>query len=288
MSRVAVVTCQGADDPDNPTLFSALAGAGLDARLVVWDDPGVRWDEFDLSVVRSTWDYTDRRNEFLSWARGVPRLFNTADVIEYSSDKHYLSDLEERGLRIIPSHFAEVGTVPELFDVEFVVKPTVGAGSRRVERYRPEDAALALAHVRELHTQGLDALIQPYVNSVDTLGERAVIFIDGQYSHTMRKGALLNVSANDRDFEYRRQQMSLVDAEADAIDYARDVLSSIGRSNLLYARVDLVATIRGWLVMELELIEPALFLTYHDAAAPALAAGIVRRLDEYANGALSE
>jgi glutathione synthase/RimK-type ligase-like ATP-grasp enzyme len=277
VSHVAIVTCEGADDPDNPALFGALADAELDATLVSWDDHSVRWDEYELVVVRSTWDYPRRRDEFLAWTRTVPNLVNPADVIEYSSDKHYLADLEARGLRIIPSHFCDVGEEPKFFDVDFVVKPCVGAGSLHVERYRPNETDRAQEHVAALHAGGRDVLIEPYINSVDTLGERAVIFIDGTYSHAMTKGAMLNVAATERDFLYRREQMSSAEGEADAIDYATEVLSTLDFSNLLYARVDLVATIQGWLIMELELIEPSLFLTFQDRSASALAAGIARR-----------
>jgi glutathione synthase/RimK-type ligase-like ATP-grasp enzyme len=279
VSRVAIVTCEGADDPDNPTLFRALASAQLDATLAKWDDPSVNWDSFDLVVVRSTWNYPTRRDDFLAWTRRVPNLVNDAAVIEYSSDKHYLADLEARGLRIIPSHFCDVGDDPSFFDVDFVVKPCIGAGSINVERYRPHETTQARAHVAALHAAGRDVLIQPYINSVDTLGERATIFIDGQYSHAMTKAAMLNVTAAERDFLWRRQQMSLVEGEPDAVDYATHVLTTLGYSDLLYARVDLVATIRGWLVMELEMVEPALFLTFKEGASDALAAGILRRIN---------
>ncbi len=278
MSRVAIVTCEGADDPDNPALFGALDEARLDATLVSWDDPSVAWDGFDLVVVRSTWDYPSRRSEFLDWARGVANLENPYPIIEYSSDKHYLADLERRGLRIIPSHFCDVGDEPTFFDVDFVVKPCVGAGSLHVERYRPSDLGSAREHVAALHAEGRDVLIQPYINSVDTLGERALTFIDGEYSHAMTKGPMLNVAATERDFLYRREQMSLATGEADAIGYASEVLATLAMADLLYARVDLVASVEGWLVIELELVEPSLFLTFHEPAAHALAAGITRRL----------
>jgi glutathione synthase/RimK-type ligase-like ATP-grasp enzyme len=278
VSRLAIVTCEGASDPDNPVLFRALAAAGLEASLVSWDDPSVHWDGFDLVVVRSTWNYPSRRDDFLAWTRTIPHLLNPADVIEYSSDKHYLTDLESRGLRIIPSHICDVGEEPEFFDVDFVVKPCVGAGSLSVERYRPDETQRARDHVAALHEAGRDVIIQPYINSVDTLGERAIIFVDGAYSHAMTKGPMLNVPASERDFLYRREQMSAAVGERDAIEYANDVLSTLGYSDLLYARVDLVATIQGWLVMELEMIEPALFLTFNEAAGDALAAGILRRL----------
>ena len=103
----------------------------------------MRWDEYDLVVVRSTWDYPRRREEFLDGPDRCPTCSNPSEVVEYSSDKHYLADLESRGLRIIPSHFTAVGEAPQFFDVDFVVKPCVGAGSLHVERYRPEEVARA-------------------------------------------------------------------------------------------------------------------------------------------------
>jgi glutathione synthase/RimK-type ligase-like ATP-grasp enzyme len=280
VSRVAIVTCQGADDPDNPRLFAALDELPLSADLVIWEDDAVRWEDYDLVVLRSTWDYPAHRSEFLEWARNVPRLQNPLAVISYNSDKHYLADVEAHGLAIIPSRFYAVGERPN-FDVgplvDFVVKPCVGAGSLHVERYRAHEQDLAMRHVQRLHDEGRDVLVQPYIHSVDTLGELGLIFIDGAYSHAMKKGAMLNVAQTERDFLFRREQMSSALAEADAILFATEVLEVMGFSDLLYARVDLVATIRGWLVMELELVEPSLYLTFDDHAAGKLASAIAAR-----------
>lgn len=281
VSRVAVVTCEGADDPDNPRLFGALGEFEVSADLVVWDDDAVRWNDYDLVVIRSTWDYPSRRSDFLQWARSVAHLENPSAIVEYSSDKHYLADLEAHGLGIIPSRFCAVGESSD-FDfgdrADFVVKPCVGAGSLDAARYRANELDVAMRHVEELHAAGRDVLIQPYIHSVDTLGERALIFIDGAYSHAMRKGAMLDVAQDDRDFLYRRERMSPALGEADAIAYATEVLSTMKMDDLLYARVDLVASTKGWLVMELELVEPSLYLTYDDSAASALVAGIAKRL----------
>ena len=94
-----------------------------------------------------------------------------------------------------PSPSVTWARIPQFFDVDFVVKPCVGAGSLHVERYRPEETARARAHIAALHAEGRDALIQPYINSVDTLGERALVFVDGSYSHAMTKGAMLQRSS---------------------------------------------------------------------------------------------
>lgn len=281
MSRVAIVTSKGAQDPDNPRLFAALEALDLPGDLVVWDDDTVHWDEYDLTVIRSTWDYPSRREEFLAWARVRGRLENPFAIVEYSSDKHYLADLEAHGLRVIPSRYCAVGESPDFYfgdRVDFVVKPCVGAGSLQVVRYGSDEVEAARRHVAALHGEGRDVLLQPYIHSVDTLGERALIFIDGAFSHAMTKGAMLNVAQSDRDFLFRREQMTLAEAEAEAVSYAREVLSTMGLSDLLYARVDLVATVQGWLVMELELVEPSLYLSYHEEAAEKLAAAIATRL----------
>ena len=281
MSLVAVATCAGDDlvDPDSPLLLDALAAAGVDAELVVWDDEGVDWDRFARVVVRSTWDYARRRDAFLAWASGLRRVLNPAQVLRYSSDKHYLDDLAMRGHDVVATTFCDVGDIPTFPAVDFVVKPCVGAGSIDADRYGPDDLERARAHVARLHGAGRDAMIQPYVTSVDTRGERALIFIDGAFSHAMTKGAMLNVAASDRDVLFRREQMSLAVAEPAALAAARAILDDHRFADLLYARVDLVDDEGTWRLMELELVEPSLFLSYCDTAPTALAMAIRARLD---------
>jgi glutathione synthase/RimK-type ligase-like ATP-grasp enzyme len=265
-------------DPDSPTLLRALADVGLKAELAVWDDPSVDWSHFDAVVIRSTWDYWSRRAEFLAWAKSIKHLFNPYSVIEYSTDKHYLSDLEKHGLKIIPSHFCDRGKKPRFFDHDFVVKPCVGAGSRDADRYRADEHDRARRHVEALHAKGLDALLQPYVDSVDSDGERALIFIDGAFSHAMTKLAMLNVTQLDRNNLYREEQIFADDAEPDAVALAEHILEVKGFSHLLYARVDLVRMGSEWAIMELELVEPSLYLRDDDDAASKLATAVAKRL----------
>ena len=278
MSRVAVATCAVNDiDPDSPVLLAALDRAGVEARLCAWDDPAVAWGDYDLVVVRSTWDYPERRGDFLRWARGLARVENPYPVLEYSSDKHYLADLASRGVRVVASTFVEVGEATTWPVGDFVVKPSVGAGSRDAERYRPDQVELAAAHVARLHALGRDALVQPYVHSVDEVGERALVFIDGSFSHALTKGAMLNVVADDRDALFRRERMTLCTPEPEALAFAAAALDAVQWTELLYARVDLVRDDWGWALMELELVEPSLFLVHHPPAAVSLAQGIARR-----------
>ena len=276
MSAVAVATASSVQDPDAPALLDALARRGLDAQLVAWDVT-VPFDRFDLVVIRSTWDYVARRDDFLAWARSIEHLANPYWAIEYSSDKHYLADLAARGHRVVETRFCDVGSEPSFFEGDVVVKPAVGAGSGGAARFRADELDAATAHVAALHRDGFDALIQPYVRSVDARGERAVVVIDGEATHAMTKSAMLNVAESVRTAQFRRNQMSRADLEPEVRDYVTGLLADERFAGLLYARVDLVETDAGWALMELELVEPNLFLTYDAAATERLAAAIARR-----------
>jgi hypothetical protein len=279
--RIAIATSLSDDvnlDPDAELLLDALIDVGIEGSMCVWDDPLIHWNDFELTVIRSTRDYTRDREGFLAWARGIERLLNPYPIIEYSTDKHYLRDLERRSHRIVPSTFYDVGEEPVFPNSRFVVKPTVGAGSIDADKYTREDHEDALAHVRRLHASGRDAMVQPYVASIDDVGERALVFIDGNFSHSMTKGAMLNTDAHDRDALFRRGQMSVATAEADAVAFAEAVLSEEPFQGILYARVDLVKMAEGWAIMELEMVEPSLFLVYDNRAPRRLAEAISARL----------
>jgi glutathione synthase/RimK-type ligase-like ATP-grasp enzyme len=277
--RVAIATCEDLYvDPDTPLLLEVLTSLGIQHELLAWDDPNASWDRFDATVIRSTWDYAPRRDEFLEWATNVPNIYNSFDLVAWNTDKHYLRSLQQAGINVIPSTFADVGIDPIFPTGNFVVKPTVGAGSLDAERYGSGDHARAHAHVRSLHATGRDVIIQPYVTSIDEEGELALVFIDGAFSHAMRKGAMLNAVENDRSQLFRAEQMSLAAASPETLQFAREVLDAGDASSALYARVDLCRLEDSWAVMELELTEPSLFLTYHPEAATELARAILKRL----------
>ncbi len=150
--RVALVTSERGlrVDPDLRLAGSALQAAGLTVDRVRWDDPAVNWDHYDLAVVRSCWDYAWRLEEFLAWAASVPRLRNPVEVLRWNTDKTYLRDLERRGLPVVPTVWdpATAGELPNAG--EWVVKPSISAGSRDTARWsEPQDA---LAHAGRLVT----------------------------------------------------------------------------------------------------------------------------------------
>ncbi|HEU5109044.1 MAG TPA: hypothetical protein VFT95_10895, partial [Micromonosporaceae bacterium] len=213
-ARVALVTCAELPDldADDRLLLAPLADRGLAARAVVWDDPAVDWAAYDLVVLRDPWDYVERRDAFVAWAAGVPRLANPADVVAWNTDKRYLGELAAAGVPVVPTAWVRPGDgwrSPEAG--EFVVKPVVGAGSRDTGRYdagRPEDRRLAETHVARLAAAGRTAMVQPYLAAVDTHGETALVFLGGAYSHAVRKGAMLTGPDVGDDSLYRPETIA--------------------------------------------------------------------------------
>ncbi|WP_125774897.1 ATP-grasp domain-containing protein [Antribacter gilvus] len=298
-ARVALATCSVLPDldADDRPLVDALVARGVDAAAVVWDDPSVDWSAFDLVVVRSTWDYSARRDQFLAWADSVPHLLNSADVIRWNTDKRYLRVLEEAGVPVIPTiwldperHLSKraIHTRMPAFG-DFVVKPVVSAGAKDTGRYQPisaESRALAIMHANELLISGRWAMIQPYVTSVDTAGETCLVFVDGEHTHAVRKNALLTGPSRPTQGLYQEEVMTPFEASEAQVEVARRALDAaakeLGTSEpLLYARVDLVTRDDGTpMVIELELTEPSLWMQFSgDAkAAERLADAIVARL----------
>lgn len=278
--RVALATCaQVRDgDPDDAPVIGELAGRGVDAQAAVWDDAGVDWSQFALVVIRSTWDYALRREEFLAWARSVPRLANSSDILRWNTDKRYLGDLDRAGVPVVPTTFVEPGHPFALPSAgEFVVKPAIGAGGRDTARYTTADAELAAEHVAALHADGRTAMIQPYVADVDSAGESSLLYLGGTYSHSVRKGPLLTGSNRQVDGLYREETITVRTVEPAELGVAAAALAAVpgGPEALLFARVDLLPGPQGTpLLLELELTEPSLFLAHEPTAVERLADAI--------------
>ncbi|GAA2344326.1 hypothetical protein OKJ48_33705 [Streptomyces kunmingensis] len=288
MTRIALVTCRPAPhisvDHDLPLLAAELERAGAEAVIAYWDDPEVDWASYDLAVIRSTWDYSWRRDEFLEWAArcaAVTRLANPVDVLRWNTDKRYLGDLARAGVPTVPTSYVAPGEAPALpADTEYVIKPTSGAGSRYAARYTPAERDVALRHLARMHAEGLTAMVQPYVAGIDVSGERAVLFYGGAFLHSIRKGAVLapGVAYDERKVAHPAlEPWQPTEAEL-AVAAAALALVPGGAEQLLYARVDLVDGADGQpCVMELELVEPNLFLnTVHPGSVGTVAEAILK------------
>ena len=273
-----------------------MAAAGLVAEVLDWDDPAVRWSDYDLALLRSTWDYTDRLEEFRGWLAHVSRqtrLHNPEPVVAWNTDKHYLRDLAALGLPAVPSAFIEPDEparaaierfLAEQPCAEFVIKPTVGAGSRGARRLGRAQLKEASAHADALLAAGRSVLLQPYLEAVDRDGETALLFFGGQFSHAIRKGPLLRPNADPTRALFAPEHITARTPQPAERAVAERVLSALrdaGRTPepLLYARVDLLRDAAGApFVLELELAEPSLFLGFAAGAAERFAQQIAAQV----------
>jgi glutathione synthase/RimK-type ligase-like ATP-grasp enzyme len=275
--KVLLAACEALPqgDGDDEVLLHALRDVGCEADWIVWSDPAAPIADADLVILRATWDYDGRRDQFLAWCESLPLLRNAPAIARWNTDKAYLLDLAAAGLQIVPTELVAPGADARWPDTEFVVKPSVGAGSRGAQRFAAGDAAAAGAHLTKLHARGKAALVQPYQSTVDADGETAVVFIAGQYSHAFVKGPLLVPDAGLHDSGLYAPETLHADDPGpelrkfaeDAIDAGAEVLG-IRREELLYARVDVV---RGAddspLLLELEVTEPSLGFEFGGPAA---------------------
>jgi glutathione synthase/RimK-type ligase-like ATP-grasp enzyme len=283
---VALATCSLVPDLDDDEglVIPALARRGVAAHPAVWDDRSVVWDDCELVVVRSAWDYAERRDDFLSWSASLPRVLNAVPVLEWTTDKVYLRDLAARGIPVVPTVWIEPGTATQSLALppgEVVVKPAVSAGARNTSRYRSGAEVGVRAHVDRLLDDARTVMVQPYVRSVDDRGETALIYFAGAFSHAVNKGALLIEPGRVTQGLWEPERIAAVEPEAKERDLAEAVLDSLPwpRVELLYARVDIVRGSDGRpLVLELELAEPSLFLARAEGAAERFAAAITDRL----------
>ncbi len=286
-ARLALATCAELPDldPDDRLLRDALVARGVAVDTAVWDDPTVDWASYQHVVIRSTWDYTDRQAQFVDWARRVEQtsaLLNPADVIAWNTDKTYLRDLDERGLPIVPTIWLDpernmssraINSRLPAFG-EFVIKPTVSAGSRDTGRYdasATQQRMLAITHAKNLMAVGRKVMLQRYLRAVDTAGETGLVYLDGTFSHAVRKSALLSGPFRAGDLEgalYRGEVIAPREpspAERELGDRVVDALAGVfpAAQPLLYARVDVIPDDEGTpVILEVELTEPSLFLDH--------------------------
>jgi hypothetical protein len=281
--RVAFATCSEFPEgsPDD-----AQAAATLGADAVVWNDPAVGWDAYDRVILRSTWDYTFGVHAFLDWCRAVgrERLRNDADVVAFNADKRYLRELS---CPTVPTVFVAPGEQMPTLDGEIVVKPNVSAGARNTGRFGVAVAEDARELVERIHASGRTALVQPYLRSVDSHGETALVFIAGQLSHELHKRPVLApdevAPVIEGPLAVARAMLdeNLVVARAAADDertLARAIIDEVSErfGVPLYARVDMVREDGGRpVLLELELIEPRLYFEQAPGAAGRFAAAVL-------------
>jgi len=262
-------------------VIDALRMLGLTVARRAWSDPDVDWQRTRAAVFRSTWDYFERIEAFAAWldrASTLTRLVNDAALIVWNMDKHYLTDLHAAGIRVVPTDILEAGTRLRLADRldergwdEVVIKPAISGGARLTWRANRSSACT--------HQAALDAclareamLIQPFETDIMANGELSLMVIDGTVTHAVRK------IARPGDFRVQDDHGGRVVAHTpspEEIGFALDAVKACPVAPV-YARVDLVRSVDGLRLMEIELIEPELFFRFHPPAATAFAQALAR------------
>lgn len=279
MTRVALVTCRALADleGDDRRLLAPLAALGVAGVPATWDDSSVAWETFDAIVLRSTWDYHARAGAFLEWIDRVEaagcRVWNPPLVIRWNADKRYLRVLQQAGVATIPTAWANAGTRIDLPNLlagrrwrEAVVKPVVSGGGARTERVTASAAQPFVAQY--------DLMIQPYLTEIETEGEWSLMYVDGAFSHAVRK------RPQPGEFRIQPQYGGRI-SRADPPSHvyaAADAALRWAPGPWLYARVDGLDVGGVLQVMELELIEPRMFLSHDVGAAERFAAAIAARV----------
>ncbi|CAN5527124.1 hypothetical protein BH10ACT11_BH10ACT11_15070 [soil metagenome] len=277
---------------DDPKLLAALSERGVEAQIRAWDDDSVDWSQPKLVAVRSTWDYTFMRDAFLVWTQRIGgRLHNSHELVAWNSDKRYLADLADLGLPTVETQFVSPGASWVLPNGEVVVKPTVSAGARDTGRFAPDHHGKATDLVEAITSSGRTAMVQPFQASVDSEGETALVFIDGEFSHSLRKRAVLSpdevAPLSDEGPKaakamYEPDLVGPAEAADDQLALAKRLLAEVEARfsyRPLYGRVDLLRGDDGApVLLELEMVEPNLYFQHAPEAAGRLADAIALRL----------
>lgn len=286
LHRVALVTCDAYRDlyEDDRPLVPALAALGIHAQPAVWSDDAVDWDSFDALVMRTPWDYFARTDAFRPWldariAGGV-LLCNAGDILDWNYDKRYLQDLAAAGVPLVPTICIERGERADVAALarergwdEIVAKPTVSGGAYRTHRFHIDDAAAYADEIAGI-LQDRGVLVQPFLPEILSAGELSLLFFDGEFSHAVLKRA--------RPGEYRVQfqfggTTEHVAVGPDLVEQARACVLA-APSLPVYARVDGVVVDGRFLLMELEVFEPLMFLAADPDAPGRFARAIQGRL----------
>jgi len=281
--KIALATCAelpGWEVDDQP-LIESLQSKGATVAFPIWNDAHVDWEQFDITVIRTTWDYHLKKNEFVAWCNSVPRLFNNAAIVSWNTHKSYLRELSKKGVAIAPTVWIETGekidaarTMEQFKTDRGFIKPQVGACASDTLRFTLDNVKEAQAFLdSQLHQ---DMMMQPYIASVETDGELSAIFIDGTLSHGVQK---IPVAGDYRvQDDFGASDMPYTFTKSEVREMNKTLLAVPDNASLLYARFDYLRSDEGTLLLnELELVEPSLFFRHSEESASLLADAIIKR-----------
>ena len=278
MQQIALITYTntgnytGISDEENSRLYDLLLEKGLPVSFQIWDDPAVDWSRFDVIILKSPWDYFDKIDAFYAWLDKLEqlpvRVLNPVKTVRWNTDKRYLLDLQQQGVNVVPTVWLEKGSgfdaaqaFARLGAEKIIVKPAVSGGAKNTFALTPGEAAAKTAYINELLQQE-SFLAQPFLEEIQTNGEWSFLFFNGVYSHAVLK------TARAGDFRVQHFFGGTVHTPEPPAGLlaAGQTIADRHAPGCLYARVDGVELDGELALMELELIEPFLFMAMSDGA----------------------
>ncbi|NVK22286.1 MAG: hypothetical protein HWD86_07185 [Kangiellaceae bacterium] len=272
--KIAIASCANLPDweIDDHMFFQTLTQQDIEYQVLAWDSD-TDWAQFDLCLIRTTWDYQERFPEFIEWierASQQTKLYNPTQVLLWNSHKRYLKELEDNGISIAPSEWLLQGGAYNISDImakrgwqQGFIKPLIGANARECCRFdnTPQGLAQAQQHADRL-TPNEDLVLQPYLKTVEEFGETSGIFFNKQFSHGTRKVPVKGDFRVQDDYGAKDYPYQLNEKEKDLAQQALSyVCAKYG--HLLYARIDFLHDADGTPYLnEMELIEPSLFFRH--------------------------
>ena len=278
---IALVTTQAArgHDHDLDILTAALDAAQQKWQIVNWDDVAIDWTQFSIAVLRSTWDYYARLDEFVAWVDQVSAqttLCNPAGIVRWNVDKRYLQEMSAHGIPVMATTFVSkmIGITQELIAQDVIIKPVVSAGSNNTARHR-NDAVAARAQLDHILSNAGVAMVQPYSPTIDSVGETGLVYLGGKFSHAFGKDPVFGEAEQVHNGVHVQEVITARTANPNEHLLGDSVMKFLINKfgvTPLYARIDMVTNIDGVPeIMEVELTEPSLYL-HLDAGSPERAA----------------
>ena len=268
---------------DDKLLIEALRQMGHKAKSVIWSDKSINWNEFDIAIIRSAWDYIDKRKEFIKVLKHIEstkcRLYNSSKIVNWNSDKKYLFDLQKLNVPIVPTFKVDSGNLESIKQKfllnnwhEIILKPSIGAGGANIEKINIEEFDSKIEQKTKEKFEG-ELLIQPLINSIKTKGEWSHIFIDGKRTHSLLK---IPAQGDFRSHTIYGGKLKLMEPGIEDINQINSIRSKL-LFDFLYVRIDVVRFQNELVVMEIESIEPILYFGLKPEAIKPFAEAIVKK-----------
>ena len=292
MTDITLLTCQAYYKPGKITpyiqnildeeqlLKAALENQGLTVDITYWNNPSYDWSKTRSLIFRTIWDYFERFDEFLLWLEEVrhkTQLINSYELVKWNIDKHYLKELSEKGIQIVPTYFAKKNSQINLVEIiesqqwnDVVIKPAISASAYKTFKILEETVNSNEKLFKDLLNQR-DMLVQPFINTIEKFGEASLMVIDGKFTHAILKKAKPGDFRVQDDFGGTVHDYVPTKKE---IEFAEMVIEKC-KAKPLYGRVDIMwDNEKNVYLSELEIIEPELWLRNYPKSAESIAEAV--------------